>query len=99
MKFDYEAISSSINELITISREISNIFDDFESQINKITNSAAWQGPGANSFVNRAKKTLTVGRNYEESLKQIIAYIENCSADYKGIEDKLAELMAQTFGK
>lgn len=99
MKFDYDRVSDIVDNLNTILRNIDNILDDFDSQINRISNGSIWEGPAAEGFVSRSKKFSRVSRNYENSLRNIIVYIVNCSNNYNDMEDKIKKRIAEMMGR
>ena len=97
MKFDYDLVNEYCNKLEDLLAKIKNQYDDCERQIGIIKSSDAWDGPAANNFVTKAKKTLDKCRKTETALRNIIDYIKVCSKNYELTEQDIVKEISKSL--
>lgn len=95
VKFNYTGVENCCTELEASLRRIKAIHDDCEAQIKKINSGSVWAGPASEGFVSRARQTIQTCRTMERSLMNLIAYIRNCQANYKKVDDSIIKMMNQ----
>lgn len=95
MKMDYSGVENCCAELEACLRRIKSIHDDFEAQIKKIKGGSVWAGPGSEGFVEKCQKTMTICRNMETSLQNLIRYIRTCKQNYQRTDNSIEQMLNQ----
>lgn len=97
IKFDYEKIEAYCTELEGILKNMQSIFDETSAKVKRINGNDLWSGDASDGFVSKCNGTLRTCETMSDSLRNMIAYIRNCSNNYQTTEKNTMSEFSSKF--